>query len=122
MNDDDNLQHDKLWSDALERLAGEYSKPTFEMWLKPVRLVELGPSEIVLSVHSNFARDWVEARFKTDLAQVLSGLLGEAVDLRFIVDESIEGACGSPAPRNSNERLDRIEARIAALEAQAAAR
>jgi chromosomal replication initiation ATPase DnaA len=92
------------------------------MWLKPMRLVALGPSEFVLSVHSNFARDWVEARFKSDLAQVLSGLLGEAADLQFIVHDGIEGASGSPAPRNSNERLDRIEARIEALETQAATR
>ncbi len=121
MNDGDDLQHDELWSAALAILEGKYSNPIFEMWLKPMRLVESGPSEIVLSVHSTFARDWVEARFKSHLAKVLSGLLGKAVDLRFIVADGIEVACGSPAPRSSNERLDRMEARIAALEAQAAA-
>ena len=122
MNDGDNLQHDKLWSAALERLEGAYAKPIFEMWFKPMCLVEIGPYEIVLSVHSNFARDWVEHRFKSDIAQVFSDLLGEAVDLRFIVADGVENAGGSAAARNSNERLDRIEARIAALEAQAAAR
>jgi chromosomal replication initiation ATPase DnaA len=121
VNDDDNLQRDELWSAALERLQSEYSNAIFEMWLKPIRLVELGPSEIVLSVHSKFAQDWVENRFKSELAQVLCGLLGEAVDLRFIVADGIEDACGSPAQRSSNERLDRIEARLDALEAQAAA-
>jgi hypothetical protein len=44
MNDNDNLQHDELWSAALERLEGKYSSPMFEMFLKPMRLVEFGPS------------------------------------------------------------------------------
>ncbi len=78
----------ELWNAALEQLDRKYSKPIFEMWLKPMRLVELGPAEIVLSVHSNFARDWVENRLKNDIASVLGGLLGEDIALRFIVAES----------------------------------
>jgi chromosomal replication initiator protein len=60
------------------------------MWLKPMRLVELGPTEIVLSVYSNFARDWVENRLKNDISNVLHGLLGEAIALRLIVADRAE--------------------------------
>jgi chromosomal replication initiator protein len=92
----------ELWSAALEQLERKYSKPIYEMWLKPMRLVELGPAEIVLSVHSNFARDWVENRLKNDIAVVLNGLLGEAIALRFIVADSTESAADgrlvTPAP------------------------
>ncbi len=78
----------ELWNAALEQLERKYSKPIFEMWLKPMRLVELGPAEIVLSVHSNFARDWVENRLKNDIAHVLQSLLGEDIALRFVVAET----------------------------------
>ncbi|MGD0475168.1 MAG: chromosomal replication initiator protein DnaA [Candidatus Velthaea sp.] len=87
----------ELWSAALEQLERKYSKPIYEMWLKPMRLVELGPAEIVLSVHSNFARDWVENRLKTDISHVLHGLLGEAIALRFVVADGGDGADGRPA-------------------------
>jgi chromosomal replication initiator protein len=88
----------ELWGAALEQLERKYSKPIFEMWLKPMRLVELGPTEIVLSVHSNFARDWVENRLKNDISHVLHGLLGESIALRFIVADSAEtGADIRPA-------------------------
>jgi chromosomal replication initiator protein len=80
----------ELWSFALEQLERRYSKPIFEMWLKPMRLVELGPSEITLSVHSHFARDWVDNRLKHDIVDVLNGLLGEAIALRLIVGDSAE--------------------------------
>jgi len=81
----------ELWSAALDALERKYSKPIFEMWLKPMRLVELGPAEIVLSVHSNFARDWVENRLKNDIAHVLAELLGETIALRFIVADNPDG-------------------------------
>ena len=87
----------ELWSFALEQLERRYSKPIFEMWLKPMRLVELGPSEITLSVHSNFARDWVDNRLKHDIVDVLNGLLGEAIALRFIVGDSAENGSDARA-------------------------
>src|SRR5476649_1932502 len=84
----------ELWTAALEALERKYSKPIYEMWLRPMRLLELGSSEIVLSVHSNFARDWVENRLKNDIADVLHGLLGAEIGLRFVVAENAPGGDG----------------------------
>jgi chromosomal replication initiator protein len=88
----------ELWLAALAALERKYSKPIFEMWLKPMRLVELGPTEIVLSVHSNFARDWVENRLKSEIADVLHSLLGAEIGLRFVVAEGVPGDASGPAP------------------------
>jgi chromosomal replication initiator protein len=109
----------ELWNAALEQLERKYSKPIFEMWLKPMRLVELGTSEIVLSVHSNFARDWVENRLKNDIAHVMNGLLGEAIALRFIVADNGEtstegrsaGAAASLIPAHEELRLGNLNPR-----------
>jgi chromosomal replication initiator protein len=87
----------ELWSAALAQLERRYSKPIFEMWLKPMRLVALSPNEIALSVHSNFARAWVENRLKSDIAHVLKGLLGEAIALRFIVADNAENGSDARA-------------------------
>src|SRR5271154_3890667 len=75
----------ELWTAALEQLERKYSKPIYEMWLKPMRLIDLTTSEIVLTVHSKFARDWVENRLKNDISLVLRGLLGADIALRFVV-------------------------------------
>ena len=75
----------ELWSAALASLERKYSKPMFEMWLKPIRALAMSESEIVLSVQSAFARDWVENRLKGDISEVLTELLGAAISLRFVV-------------------------------------
>ncbi len=75
----------ELWQAALSALERKYSKPVFEMWLKPMRLTSLDDGGATLSVQSNFARDWVENRLKADISEVLSDLLGEPLRLRFVV-------------------------------------
>ena len=75
----------ELWNAALTALERKYSKPMFEMWLKPIRAVAMSEEEIVLSVASPFARDWVENRLKGDIAEVLLDLLGAPIALRFVV-------------------------------------
>ena len=79
-------QTSDLWAAALELLEPRYNKPVFEMWLKPMRLVELTPSEIVLAVNTTFARDWVENRLKHDITSVLRDILGAEIALRVVVD------------------------------------
>jgi len=87
----------ELWAAALGALEPRYTKPTFEMWLKPMRVIEMNENRIVLSVQSPFARDWVENRLRADIAEVLLDLLGAAIDLQFVV---VAGAAegDEPAP------------------------
>jgi chromosomal replication initiator protein len=86
-----------LWTAALERLEPRYNKPVFEMWLKPMRLVDLTPSEIVLAVQTTFARDWVENRLKGDITAVLQELLGAEIGLRVVVDPGTSTATPATA-------------------------
>lgn len=78
----------ELWNAALASLERRYSKPIFEMWIKPIRPLAMSDVEIVLAVQSAFARDWVENRLKGDISDVLTELLGETIALRFVVAES----------------------------------
>ena len=88
----------ELWQSALGALEHKFSKPIFEMWIKPIRLVTLNGAEMVLAVQSNFARDWVENRLKAQISEVLNELFGAELDLRFTVAESAET---QPAPASA---------------------
>jgi chromosomal replication initiator protein len=85
----------ELWHTALEALERKFSKPIFEMWIKPIRLVSISGDALVLSVQSNFARDWVEHRLKTQIAEVLTEVLGASLDLQFAVAEPENGPAGA---------------------------
>jgi chromosomal replication initiator protein len=108
----------ELWQSALEALERKFSKPIFEMWIKPIRLVSISGDALVLSVQSNFARDWVEHRLKAQIAEVLSEVFGAALDLQFAVAEpdntptSTHGTVAAASARQPEElRSSNLNAR-----------
>ncbi|MBD5656419.1 MAG: ATP-binding protein, partial [Candidatus Eremiobacteraeota bacterium] len=96
----------ELWSAALAALERKYSKPIFEMWLKPIRPVDMSDAEIVLAVQSPFARDWVENRLKNDISEVLTELLGATIALRFVVAAEPPGVAEAAAPVQQRAALN----------------
>ncbi len=88
-----------LWQSALTALERKFSKPIFEMWIKPLRLVSLTGDELLLAVQNNFARDWVENRLKNQISEVLAEIFGTGVQLQFtVVPEAADAAGGTPVP------------------------
>jgi len=77
----------ELWRSALTALERRFSKPVYEMWIKPMRLVSLSGNELLLGVHNNFARDWVENRLKAQIIEALSETFGTAFEMQFVVVE-----------------------------------
>jgi len=85
----------ELWQSALTALERRFSKPIYEMWIKPLRLVSLNGNELLLAVQNNFARDWVENRLKTQIIEALAETFGTVFDLQFVV---VEQPGETPAP------------------------
>jgi chromosomal replication initiator protein len=93
----------ELWQSALTALERKFSKPIYEMWIKPLRLVSLNGNELLLAVQNNFARDWVENRLKAQIIEALSETFGTAFEMQFVVVEQpgeappAEGGAAVPA-------------------------
>lgn len=86
----------ELWIAALAELEHRYSKPLFQMWLRPMRVLAFSGTEIELGVQTKFARDWAENHLKDEISQTLAGLTGAPVEVRFTVARS-ENAAPAPA-------------------------
>jgi len=89
-----------LWSRALGALERKYTKPIFEMWLKPLRILSASPTEVVLATQSEFARDWVQNhRLKDAIEEVLASLLGASPEVRLTVVPDGPAPAVEPLPR-----------------------
>ncbi len=74
----------------------------FRFWFD--RTVPLGMHDgtFVVGVPNDFARDWIEKRFAGMVAEALSTVLGDAVDVRVVVDERAAALPTQPVtPANS---------------------
>ncbi len=88
----------ELWQSALDTLERTFSKPVFEMWIKPIRFISLHGNELHLAVHSKFAQDWIGSKLRPQMTGVLSELFGTGIDLRLSVADPVENVrSGGPA-------------------------
>jgi len=77
-----------LWQSCLGELENRFTKPIFEMWIRPMRVERLATDEVTLTVQNAFAKDWAENRLKSTIVATLAEIIGSPISVRFVVDES----------------------------------
>ncbi len=79
-----------LWQTCLGELENRFTKPIFEMWIRPMRVERLATDEVTLTVQNAFAKDWAENRLKSTIVATLAEIIGSPISVRFVVDESAQ--------------------------------
>jgi len=104
-----------LWQSCLVELENRFSKPIFEMWIKPMRVERLSTDEVTLTVQNAFAKDWAENRLKSTIVATLAEVIGSPISVRFVIDESQSQEAGErphfPDPGPWSGRQARVAVR-----------
>ncbi|GMR11759.1 MAG: chromosomal replication initiator protein DnaA [Anaerolineae bacterium] len=79
------MQAERLWQAALGQLQVEMPRAKFETWIRDAELLSYEDGEFVVGVRNAFARDWLDDRMRPTIKQVLGGIAGRTVDVRFVV-------------------------------------
>lgn len=80
-----------LWSQVLERLQLQLSRPTFETWIKTASVQQLENNCLVICTPNPFARNWLQKYYIKTIADVVQDILGRPVDIHLTLptgDES----------------------------------
>ena len=92
----------QVWRATLGELEISLSQATFETWFRRTALIRVdeASSTFVLGVASGFAKDWIEERYRSLIAQTIAKIVGYSVTLTVEVVSEAEldahGALGSP--------------------------
>jgi len=73
------------WKATLGELELQMTKATFNTWLKDTRLLACDDSSFVIGVRNDYARDWLENRLHGAVVRTLSAIVGQEVEVRFVV-------------------------------------
>lgn len=76
---------EKLWSQVLERLQLQLSRPTFETWIKTASAEQLDNNCLVIRTLNPFARNWLQKYYVKTIADVVQDILGKTVEISFTV-------------------------------------
>ncbi|MBX9258392.1 chromosomal replication initiator protein DnaA [Desmonostoc muscorum CCALA 125] len=81
---------DSLWSQVLERLQLELSRPTFETWIKTASAERLENNCLVIRTPNPFARNWLQKYYVNTIAHVVQDILGHPVEIYITVAQGDE--------------------------------
>jgi len=83
-----NFSMEKVWDQALEKIKGKLSQPSFETWLKSTRPVDLKDNNLFIEVPNEFARDWLESRYSELIEDILQNITSSQLQVRFTIHNS----------------------------------
>jgi chromosomal replication initiator protein len=81
---------ESLWSQVLERLQLELSRPTFETWIKTASAERLENNCLVIRTPNPFARNWLQKYYINTIAHVVQDILGHPVEIYITVAKGDE--------------------------------
>ncbi len=77
----------ELWKKVLEQLRTQLSKPTFEMWFKHTQIKSWDNGKLIISVPSEFSKDWLQTRYSSLITSTLESVSTTPYEISYIVEE-----------------------------------
>jgi len=87
----------------LGQLQVEMPRAKFETWIRDAELLSYEDGEFVIGVKNAFARDWLDDRLRPTIKQVLGGIAGRTVDVRFVVWQQ-QAPVSAPTPERTPDQ------------------
>ncbi len=81
---------ESLWSQILERLQLQLSRPTFETWIKTANAEDYADNCLVIRTPNQFARNWIQKYYVKTIADVAHDILGHPVEIQLVISQGGE--------------------------------
>lgn len=62
----------EIWEKVLERLEGRVGKSSFELWFKPIKLIDLKEEILTIEVPNRFFKEWIEENYINHITEVFN--------------------------------------------------
>lgn len=83
------LTQTEQWETTLEIIKKRIGPDRFTLWFKNLELVEFTSTRVVIGVSSAFVAEWLETKFKQDIAESVYEATGARVEVKFRVVSSL---------------------------------
>jgi chromosomal replication initiator protein len=94
---------DPIWEQALQLIADQVNEGTFRIWFEPTMGMGLVDGIYSVGVASEFARDWIDSRFRVLMSDAVSQVIGQTVRFEIVVSPGLSRVTPNDgsAPRDS---------------------
>jgi chromosomal replication initiator protein len=88
----DTRSGDPIWEQALRLIADQVNDGTYRIWFEPTVGLGLANDTYSVGVASDFARDWIDSRFRTIMCDAVSQIVGQPVGFEIVVAPALSHA------------------------------
>ena len=81
---------DPIWEKALEVISQQVNEGTFNIWFAQTAGLGLTDSLYSVGVSSEFAKDWIDSRFRTVICDAVGQVVGGQVDCEIVVVPNLD--------------------------------
>ncbi len=81
-----------VWNDALSKIHEKVGDAVFELWFKPMKLLQFKDKTASIEIPNRFFKDWVEDNYPNLISETMEGYLGNPVTVKFRVGVKEDGA------------------------------
>ena len=73
------------WDSALSQLQQQLSRSQYDTWVRDIEPVSAEGDAVTLAVANEYTQNWLEDRLKSTIARLLTGAIGQEVQVNFVV-------------------------------------
>lgn len=77
------MNNQQLWQAILGSLEISLSKANFNTWFKNTTILERGGDYIIIGVPSSFNKDWIAAKYHTEMLKALKTIAPEIKEIKY---------------------------------------
>ncbi len=86
----ENSYSDPIWEKALEVISQQVNEGTFNIWFAQTAGLGLNDGLYSVGVSSDFAKDWIDSRFRALISDAVTQVVGSPVECEIVVVPNLE--------------------------------
>ena len=100
-------QPKEIWDIARSQLRLQLPRSTYETWVRDTTCLAHEDGAFVIGVANAYAKDWLSLRLRPQIKRALAGIVGQAVEVTFIVQpvRLADAPDAAPIPLLAYERV-----------------
>ncbi|HAM51797.1 MAG TPA: chromosomal replication initiator protein DnaA [Nitrospiraceae bacterium] len=81
---------EEIWEKSLSLIEKKVGVNLFELWFKPIKLVQLKEQNASMEIPNRFYKEWIEDYYPNLMSDALGGVVGHPVTIKFKIAEKVD--------------------------------
>ncbi len=100
---------EEAWTKTIEAIGTKVGNQAFDLWFRPLKLVQFKNESVVLEVPNKFFKEWIEDHYPGIISETIEDFVKKEVSVRYRVFEKKE----APAIKKIETRQENRRAKLA---------